>query len=1062
MVEKKANIDKLLDSLQERAKELNCLYQIDALVNSNELSVPELFDGVIDVIPAGWQHSKICQVQIRHEDEYFRSNEFVETEWKQSAVIKVHDMKVGEVSVFYSKAMPTEDDGPFLKEEKQLIRTIADRIGHFLLHKHLQGVIENWEKARHDVADSNKRDWKIAVNLIKKTDLDLFVRLTRRMMNYLCWNGVHEAELILQKLGSDKKSDSKTIANGGNTPSQKKGQYNVLSLSKEIFDLAEKNLPDDEILGCVHKWLQEDKLSFLIRTVINLESSLGDIGEALRRFHKMAEEEVELAESTDKGTKVALIRRIISEQLNYINIAKEYVNIDDFHDLIPKMISPPNSHGHLGGKSAGLFLASRVLENASKNKPELKSIAIPKTWYITSDGLHAFLHHNDLEEVTEQKYKDIEQVRLEYPHIVQLFKNSYFTPEIIQGLYMALDDFSDNPLIVRSSSLLEDSLGAAFSGKYSSLFLANQGSKLERLEALKDAIAEVYSSTFSPDPIEYRAERGLLDFHEEMGIMIQEVVGERVGNYFFPVYAGVAFSNNEFRWSSRIKREDGLIRLVFGLGTRAVDRLSDDYTILIAPGKPDMRVNASVDETIRYSPHKMDVINLETNNFETIDIRDFLKENIKSLNHSKMIVSRVKDGIIRPVSKFNLDVENDELVANFEGLVSNSTFTSLVKSILDTLEKELGEPVDIEFASNGENFYLLQCRPQSYSNEAVAAPIPKDISKKSLVFSANKFVSNGRVPDITHIVYVDPDKYNQLETRDDMLKIGKAVGLLNKLLPKRQFILMGPGRWGSRGDIKLGVNVTYSDISNTAMLLEIARKKGNYIPDLSFGTHFFQDLVESSIRYLPLYPDDHDVTFNEFFLTHSKNILDDILPEYSFLNETIRVIDIAKVAEGKILKVLMNAELDEAVGLLSQPTGKTDVNISGHEIIYETHSEDHWRWRLIMCDRIAEEMGKLEFGVEAFYVFGSAKNGTAAPGSDIDILLHFRGDETQKVELLQWLKGWSMCLDEINYQRTGYRSGELLDVHLITDEDIENRNSYAVKIGAITDAAREVDMKKDE
>jgi pyruvate, water dikinase len=1062
MVEKKANIDKLLDSLQERAKELNCLYQIDALVNSNELSVEAIFSGIIDVIPPGWQYPEVCQVRIKYEDDHFTSEGFIETEWELSTVIMVHDMKVGKLSVFYSKEMPDEDEGPFLKEEKQLIHTIAVRLGHFLLHKHLQGVIENWEKARHDVADSQKRDWKIAVNLIKKTDLDLYIKLTRRMMNYLCWNGVHDADLILQKLGSDKKSDTSSISNGGNTPSQKKQQFTVLSLANEILALAEKSLPDDEILGCVHKWLQEDKSSFLIRTVINLESSLGDIADALRRFHKMTEEEVELAESTDKGTKVALIRRIISEQLNYINIAKEYVEIEDFHNLIPRMISPPNSHGHLGGKSAGLFLAARILEKVRDTTPELNNIKIPKTWYITSDSLHAFLHHNDLEEVTEQKYKDIEQVRLEYPHIVQLFKNSYFTPEIIQGLSMALDDFNENPLIVRSSSLLEDSLGAAFSGKYSSLFLANQGSKHERLEALKDAIAEVYSSTFSPDPIEYRAERGLLDFHEEMGIMIQEVVGEKVDKYFFPVYAGVAFSNNEFRWSSRIKREDGLIRLVFGLGTRAVDRLSDDYTILIAPGKPDMRVNASVDETIRYSPHKMDVINLETNNFETIDIRDFLVQNIKSLNHSKLIVSRVKDGIIRPVSKFNLDVENDELVANFEGLISTTSFTKQVKMILDTLEKELGEPVDIEFASDGENFYLLQCRPQSYSNNAVASPIPKDISKKSLLFSANKFVSNGRVPDITHIVYVDPDKYGQLETRDDMLSVGRVVGLLNKLLPKRQFILMGPGRWGSRGDIKLGVNVTYSDISNTAMLLEIARKKGNYIPDLSFGTHFFQDLVESSIRYLPLYPDDPEVTFNEFFLTHSKNILDDILPEYSYLNETIRVIDVAKITDGKILKVLMNAELDEAVGLLSQSSGKTDVSVGGQEIIYETHTEDHWRWRLIMCERIAEEMGKLDFGVEAFYVFGSAKNGTAAPGSDIDILLHFRGNETQRIELLQWLKGWSMCLDEINYQRTGYRSGELLDVHLIKDEDIENRNSYAVKIGAITDAAREVDMKRDE
>ena len=143
----------------------------------------------------------------------------------------------------------------------------------------------------------------------------------------------------------------------------------------------------------------------------------------------------------------------------------------------------------------------------------------------------------------------------------------------MKGLAVALDDIGDKPLIVRSSSLLEDRIGSAFSGKYKSLFLANRGSKRDRLAAVCDAVAEVYASTFSPDPIEYRAERGLLDLHEEMGIMIQEVVGTQVGRYYLPAFGGVAFSNNEFRWSPRISREDGLVRLVPGLGTRAVDRL---------------------------------------------------------------------------------------------------------------------------------------------------------------------------------------------------------------------------------------------------------------------------------------------------------------------------------------------------------------------------------------------------------------------------------------------------------------------------------------------------------
>jgi hypothetical protein len=271
---------------------------------------------------------------------------------------------------------------------------------------------------------------------------------------------------------------------------------------------------------------------------------------------------------------------------------------------------------------------------------------------------------------------------------------------------------------------------------------------------------------------------------------------------------------------------------------------------------------------------------------------------------------------------------------------------------------------------------------------------------------------------------------------------------------------MGPGRWGSRGDVKLGVNVTYSDISNTAVLIEIARQQGNYVPDLSFGTHFFQDLVESDIRYLPLYPDDEGVAFNEWFFRTSRNILPDILPEYDSLSEIVKVIDVAANAEGKVLRIFMNADLDEAIGLLAQPSRQTGDTAAEKEYELEPESDEHWRWRSHMAESIAARLDSQKFGVKAFYVFGSTKNGTAGPGSDIDLLLHFVGNEEQKAQLNEWLKGWSLCLDELNYLRTGYRSRGLLDAHLITDEDIAKRSSYAVKIGAITDAAVEIPMGK--
>jgi hypothetical protein len=302
-------------------------------------------------------------------------------------------------------------------------------------------------------------------------------------------------------------------------------------------------------------------------------------------------------------------------------------------------------------------------------------------------------------------------------------------------------------------------------------------------------------------------------------------------------------------------------------------------------------------------------------------------------------------------------------------------------------------------------------------------------------------------------VYVDPEAYAATESLERLRAVGLAVGALNKVLPKRQFLLMGPGRWGSRGDVRLGVSVTYADVSNTAVLVEIARKKGNYLPDLSFGTHFFQDLVESSIRYLPLYPDEPGVAFNEAFLRGAQSVLPELLPQFKELADTVRVIDVPRATEGLVLRVLMNADLDEAVGILAPPAADLGPALRRTQPRAEP-GDDHWRWRMRMVERIAADLDPVRFGVNAFYVFGSTKNASAGPGSDIDVILHFEGTPEMRQALELWLDGWSRCLAEMNYLRTGYFSEGLLDVHLVTDDEIARRTSYAAKIGAVTDPAR--------
>jgi len=1057
MKEQKQSAEKLLESLQERAKELNCLYEIEELLGQPDASPDSVCEGLIQVIPHGWQYSDICEVQITVEGIIYQSPDFFVTPWVLSADIEVQDKVIGQVIVYYTKDRPSADHGPFLKEEKKLIQTIADRLGHFILHFKMKNIVQEWESARKDISKRKKAEWQVVLEMLQRTDKSLFLSISHKMLNLLCWSGIEVAEQLRQSASTGPITRDEELLAESNRPHQKQALLFSDELSEKTFKIASDHLPDEEILSRIQKWIQEDKLSFLVQ-VVNRNLPLSEVADAIRRYHHMASEESDVHSPNKKGVEVSLIRRFLSSQLSYINVAKNYVDVTDFYHLLKKVIFSAESHGKLGGKSAGLYIAAQILKKSPEHSDLLDNVKVPKTWHITSDILLQFMHFNNFDEIVEQKYKEINQVRIEYPHVVQTFKNSIFPPEILQGLSVALDDFKDSPLIVRSSSLLEDRVGAAFSGKYRSLFLANQGSKQENLEMLTDAIAEVYASTFAPDPIEYRAERGLLDFGEEMGIMIQEVVGTKVGKYFLPSFAGVAFSRNEFRWSPRIKREDGLVRIVPGLGTRAVDRLSYDYPILIAPGQPDLRVNVTVDEVIRYSPREVDVINLETNSFETIVIDRLLREFGYEIPGINQVFSTHKDGYIQKLTGLNMNFDNEDLVATFEGLVSQTRFVKQMQTILKLLEDTLGTPVDIEFASNGKDFYLLQCRPQSYAKDSLPAPIPKDIAEEKVVFSANRYISNGQVDDITHVVYVDPQSYGEMSDRSDLLAVGRVVGKLNKLLPKHQFILMGPGRWGSRGDIKLGVNVTYSDINNTAVLIEIARKKGNYLPDLSFGTHFFQDLVEAGIRYLPLYPDDEGIVFNERFLKSAPNILPDILPEFAFLSDTLRLIDVPKATDGLILQMLMNAELDEAVAILTPPQSEEMPTEIRSDYAEGKQAENFWRWRLSMAEEIASQLDSEHFGVAAFYIFGSTKNGTAGPGSDIDILLHFKGTDKQKELLTQWLDGWSLCLGEMNYLRTGYKSGGLLDVHFVTDEDIVKRTSYAAKIDAVTDAAKLLPM----
>jgi pyruvate,water dikinase len=1051
---------RLLEALSERAKELTCLYAIEETLREPDADIDRVCDCIIQAIPPGWQFPDACMAKITLEGAEYCSPGFEETPWKLSANVVQQDQNVGTIDVYYSREMPTADLGPFLKEEKKLIETIADRLNHFLTYKKMKQVFQEWRTDDRESSGDRRGDWEAVLDLIRQTDNALFLRISNKMLNHLCWSGVEEAE-ELRRANKHQGAVRQTVFGDDERKQLPRRPLEFSTqFTERIFRIAADHLSGDEILSRVQMWIQEDKLGALLRTM-RRHLPHSEVTSGLRRYFFTTPDETDKRYPLARGLKVLLIESILSDRLGYINLAKDLVEIEDLYQLLQRVICTAESHGKLGGKSAGLFLGAQILKKTNGGLGPKSPFRIPKTWYISSDMMLEFIHYNNMDEIVEQKYKDIERVRSEYPHVIEMFRQSVHPPEMAKGLSMVLDDLGDEPLVVRSSSLLEGRTGADFTGKHKSMFVGNQGTREERIRDLMCAVAEVYASNFGPDPIEHRADRGLLEYSEQMGIMIQEVVGTRVGPYFLPAYSGVARGRNDLQWVPGVTGEDGVVRIIPGLGTRATDRTDEKFPVLVVLGKPSVHVNGATEDILRHAPNSIDVINLETNRLQSIGLSELLLSFGNEFPKAEHVVSVHKDGQIHPLDVTKKTRGERDLVVTFDGLISHSPFTVQMRDLLRTLEEELGVPAEIEFASDGDKIYLLQCRPQARTRVPVPAPIPKDIGGDELVFSTKRHVSNGWVSNITHIIYLRPKAFEALEEPAQRQAAAKAVAKLNNMLPKRQFILMRPGGWSDGEGGRVGVDLRYGDFRNAAVLVDLIQPGGVGEKPLSVGIHFLQDLVEAGIKYLPVFTDEEDTCFNERTLVRSRNILAELLPEYAHLADAIRVIDVPTSTGGKLMQVLMNAELGEAVGLLADPKQEIGSPEEG-ESFEDEHPENYWRWRHRMAEQIALNLDPIEFGVEGVYVFGSTKNGTAGPASDIDMLFHFRGTPSQREDLVRWLEGWSLCLDEINYLRTGYRSGGLLDVHVITDEDIAKKTSYAAKIDAVTDAARPLRTKKTE
>lgn len=641
----------------------------------------------------------------------------------------------------------------------------------------------------------------------------------------------------------------------------------------------------------------------------------GMLFEQAEAIEKLPPEERARMGARLREIKVVLIRTMISDHLAYVNIAKEWFTISDLNKIRERKIG----QGKVGGKSAGMLLAARILNEVGDDELRAR-IRIPESYFIGADLTYGFMSLNSLMHWGDQKYKSEEQIRAEYPQLRRDFLAGEFPTDILASLQGLLEMVGNQPLIVRSSSLLEDSFGTSFAGKYESHFCPNQGTLEENLNNLAHAIKSIYASIFLPDALLYRRAKGLQDYDERMAILIQAVEGEQFGRYFLPHVSGVAFSRNLYRWSPQIRREAGFVRLVWGLGTRAVDRVGNDYPRLVALSHPLLHPQDNSKDIRLYSQRFVDLIDLEDNTFKTLPVKDVLGTRYPMLRYLAQVDqggylaslrSRVMEGVV------------DNLVLTFDELFRRTPLAGLLSRIVQTLEAHYHSPVDTEFVARIVNpqtlnpdveITLLQCRPQSHIKDS-EVQLPQNIPDKDIVFASQRMAPRGYIPDIDYVVFVTPEGYYSLPTPAARAEMSQLIRRLNNLLAGEQFILVGPGRWGTSNP-DLGIHIGYGDVHHTRALVELAGQEIGSAPEASFGTHFFQDLVESNIYPLAIYLDDEGAVFNREFFYQTPNRLRDFLADETIITDCIRLIEVATYRPGHHLELVMDDEQGISIAFL--------------------------------------------------------------------------------------------------------------------------------------------------
>jgi len=549
--------------------------------------------------------------------------------------------------------------------------------------------------------------------------------------------------------------------------------------------------------------------------------------------------------------------------------------------------------GMIGGKSCGMLLARAIIRN---KEPDISEVLEPHdSFYVGSDMYYTYIVDNNLWDIRIKQRTEEGYFTLADEFASRIMEGS-FSSAMREQFIRIIEYYGQDPYIIRSSSILEDGFGNAFAGKYESVFCANRGSLEERLNEFEDAIKVVYASSMSLSALDYRNRRGLAGRDEQMALLIQRVSGSYYGNYYMPCAAGVGYSYSPYRIMKDTDPTAGMLRLVMGLGTSAVDRTEGSYPRIVNLDMPEKSSYSSSADKHKFSQGKAEVINMTTRELEKMsyekmeqDIPKYLEKIL--LEHDTEAESRLREMGRRREVKF----------ISCKGLVANSPLMDQMRRMLHRIQEEYEYPVDTEFtiniSENGEySIDLLQCRPLQVQKGKTGNAVPEDIPEERILLeSVGTSMGISKTSSLDLIVYVDPVKYYELPFKDKDL-VAKLIGKINwhyRDMDKHMMLIV-PGRVGTTSP-ELGVPTSFADISAYDIICETEESRAGYNPELSYGSHIFQDLVEAEILYTAIFQGEKTKKYSPEKLTSSK----DLINEFDYSDVLEGVIHIYDVSDRK-------------------------------------------------------------------------------------------------------------------------------------------------------------------